>query len=128
MYSLQATLTTDFATAVTRVKDELKKEGFGVLVEIDMQSTLKAKMNKDMAPYLILGACNPPFASQALDADPEIGLLLPCNVVVREAADHKIIVSIIDPVKAMSVTGRDDVAGLANEVYQRLERVQKALS
>ena len=114
------------AEAMTRVTEELAKEGFGVLTEIDVAATLKKKMGLDMPPYRILGACNPQFAHRALEAEPEIGTLLPCNVVLR-AEGAKTRVDIMDPLAVMELTGKPEIASIANEVRGRLDRVLAAL-
>jgi uncharacterized protein (DUF302 family) len=112
---------------IGRVTAALKTEGFGVLSTIDVQATLKEKIDVDREPYVILGACNPNFANQALEAEPEIGLLLPCNVIVYQE-DGRTRVAIMDPVAALGLTGRDDIAPIATEVKSRLERVLDTLS
>ena len=121
-YTLSATTTLPFAEAVERVRDELKADGFGVLCEIDVQATMKEKLDIDGEPYLILGACNPPLAHQALEAEPELGVLLPCNVVVyeRNGTTH---VSAIDAERMLSLVGNDALTTIAADVRQRLAAV-----
>lgn len=118
----------DFAQALVRVTEALKTEGFGILTEIDVQATMKAKLDIDGLPYRILGACNPPLAHRALSAEADIGLLLPCNVVVRETAEGGIVVGFMDPVVVMQMTGNLEVAAVAREVRARLERARAALA
>ncbi len=116
-----------FDEAVETVTEELAKEGFGVLTEIDVQATLKKKLGEDMPPYRILGACNPPLAHQAVSAVPEIGLLLPCNVLVREDDEGKVHVSFMDPGSVLGLVDNPDVEPLAEQVKDKLERVLAAL-
>jgi len=116
-----------FDEAIDRVTDELGKEGFGVLTEIDVKATLKKKLDKDMPPYRILGACNPTLAHQAISTVPEIGLLLPCNVLVREDDENRVHVSFMDPESVLSLVDDPGVAPLAAEVKTRLQRVLAAL-
>lgn len=118
---------TDFAKGVTRVTEALKVEGFGILTEIDVQDTMKTKLGVDGPPYRILGACNPPLAHRALSAEPDIGLLLPCNVIVREEASGHLVVAFMDPVAVLQMTSNAEVASVAHEVRARLERVRSAL-
>lgn len=116
-----------FDAALLRVTEELQKEGFGVLTEIDVQATMKKKLDADMAPYRILGACNPQLAHRALAVEPGIGLLLPCNVVVRQDEAGKVHVDFMDPDSVLGLVNRPEVAQLAAEVGQRLRRVMAAL-
>lgn len=120
-------LKTDFATAEARVTEALKAEGFGVLTEIDVQATLKKKIDVDFRPYKILGACNPALAHRALSAVPEVGLLLPCNVTLSQEGEGDILVSIIDPIMMLSVVEHPELKPVADEARQRLSRVIAAL-
>lgn len=120
-------LHTDFATALQRVTDALKAEGFGVLTEIDVQATLKRKLDVDFRPYTILGACNPPLAHRALLAAPEVGLLLPCNVTVAQAEAGVTELSIVDPMGMLGIVGRPELEPVAEEARTKLARVAAAL-
>lgn len=126
-YAFGKTVSTPFEATLPLVVDGLAKEGFGVLTEIDVAATLKKKLGKDIAPYRILGACNPQFAARALEVEPEIGALLPCNVVVRVDREGQTRVEIMDPLAVLGLVGRAEVAPIAAEVRQRLERVLAAL-
>lgn len=121
-YTLTATTDIPFPKAVDRVRAGLKEEGFGVLSEIDVQATLREKLGAEMEPYLILGACNPPLAHQALDTEPELGTLLPCNVVVYERAGETHI-SAIDAERMLSIVGDERLAPIAARVRDKLARV-----
>ncbi len=116
-----------FDEAIETVTEELGKEGFGVLTEIDVKETLKKKLGVDKRPYKILGACNPTLANRALDVDPDIGLLLPCNVVVREEEDTTVTVGFMDPAAVLGLVGREEISELGTEVRARLERVRDAM-
>jgi uncharacterized protein (DUF302 family) len=127
MYGFNVQISGGFDDAVQRVTEALKSEGFGVLTEIDVKATLKAKIDVDRNPYKILGACNPALANQALNADPDIGLLLPCNVVVREEDDGMITVGFMDPAAVMSLVDKSGVEALAGQVRAKLEKVRDQL-
>ena len=128
MYGFNVRMSCGFDEAVERATAALKTEGFGVLTEIDVQATLKAKIDVDRKPYKILGACNPQLAHQALTADPDIGLLLPCNVVVREEDDGSITVAFMDPKAVLSLVERSGVEQLAGQVRAKLEKVRDQLA
>jgi len=128
MYSFSTSLQGDIDTIEQQLITALQDEGFGILTEINVQATFKKKLNIDSRPYKILGACNPPLAHQAITAEPDIGLLLPCNVVIREEEDQSITVAFMDPIAVFSLIDRDDIAPLAKEVRARLDRVVDALS
>jgi uncharacterized protein (DUF302 family) len=121
-YTLSEATTAPFETTVERVRKELSAEGFGVLCEIDVQATLGEKLGVEIEPYLILGACNPPLAHQALQQEPNVGVLLPCNVVVYERGDETVIAA-VDPERMLSIVDNDQLAPVAADVRKRLARV-----
>jgi uncharacterized protein (DUF302 family) len=123
-YTLSTTTELTFTDAVARTREELAAAGFGVLCEIDVQATLKTKLGVDREPYLILGACNPPLAHAALEAEPELGTLLPCNVVVYER-DGQTHIAAVDAERMLSIVGNDQLAETASEVRRRLIAVVK---
>lgn len=128
MYGHHITVSGPFASAVEKVTAALKNEGFGILSDIDIQKAMKDKLGVDMPAYRILGACNPPLAHRALQAELEIGLLLPCNVTVREGNDGKVSVGFLDPQLMVQLTSNPEMSSVANEAAERLRRVQTALS
>ncbi|HFQ13703.1 MAG TPA: DUF302 domain-containing protein [Gammaproteobacteria bacterium] len=128
MYGFTTKFAGSYEEALERVAEELQKEGFGVLTEIDVKAVLKKKLDVDKRPYKILGACNPVLANQALTAEPDIGLLLPCNVVVREEEDGSVTVAFMDPAAVLTLVEQDGIAELAGQVKEKLERVRDALS
>jgi len=121
-YGFSRTVPLTYERAIERVTEELKKEGFGVLTTIDVKETLKKKLDVDFHKYVILGACNPPFAHQTLQADDQMGLLLPCNVVVQEK-DGQTSVSVFDPMVMLKVMENEAIRPVAEEVQRRLQRV-----
>jgi uncharacterized protein (DUF302 family) len=122
-YKISKNVDLTYDEALEKVTEELKKEGFGVLTEIDVKETLKEKLAVDVPRYKILGACNPPFAHKALKAEPGVGLLLPCNVVVYESESGEVTVAGINAEAMLSVIERDDVTPIAEEVNKRMKRV-----
>ncbi len=122
-YAFSTVLDASYEDAVSKVTDALKEEGFGVLTEIDVKSTLKKKLGVDFRKYVILGACNPPYAHRTLQADLDVGLLLPCNVIVYETDDKKAYVSVFNPVSALEVIKSQELRKIAEEVSEKLKRV-----
>jgi uncharacterized protein (DUF302 family) len=126
-YAFGKTVNLGYEQAIEAVTQALAKEGFGVLTEIDVAATLKKKLNLDRAPYKILGACNPQFAARALEIEPQIGALLPCNVIVRTDDAGRTVVEFMDPNAVLQLVGRPEIGTIAAEVRSRLERVMAAL-
>ena len=126
-FGIQKTLDLGFDETLAKVPEALKAEGFGVLTEIDVQATLKKKLDVDFRRYRILGACNPPFAHRALQHSLDVGMLMPCNVIVYETDDGKTVVSAVDPMQTMAAQGDAAIQPLAEEVRRRLERVVASL-
>jgi uncharacterized protein (DUF302 family) len=128
MYGFTVNVNDSFDDAVAKVTEELQKEGFGVLTEIDVKAVMKKKLDLDKRPYKILGACNPVLANQAMEAEPDIGLLLPCNVIVRENEDGSVTVGFMDPSSVLGLVQREELKSLGDEVLSRLHRVRDALA
>lgn len=126
-YYINKTITADFDRAVQLVTESLKKEGFGVLSEIDIQQKIKEKLNIDMRKYVILGACNPPYAFKALEQEDKIGTMLPCNVILQEIGDNEIEVAAVNPIASMMAVNSQALVGIAREIKEKLERVITSL-
>lgn len=126
-YYIEKTINYSFDEAVEKVTEELKKEGFGILSEINIHEKLKEKLNVDFRKYRILGACNPPNAYKALQAENKIGTMLPCNVIVQELENGKTEVAAVDPVASMQAVENDDLTAIAKDITEKLERVIRAL-
>ncbi|MHB1280464.1 MAG: DUF302 domain-containing protein [Acidithiobacillus sp.] len=127
-YAFSTTTTASFPATLAKVTEALKAEGFGILTEIDVAATFKAKLGVDLRPYKILGACNPQFAHQAIAADPDIGLLLPCNVIVREEANGQVTVGFMDPAAVLGMVGNPQVTAIGETVRAKLIRVRDSLA
>ncbi len=126
-YYFNTTISGDFDEAIEKVTEELKKGGFGVLTEIDIKATLKKKLDVDFYNYRILGACNPPFAYQALQTEDKIGAMLPCNVIVQEKESGKIEVSAVDPVASMQSVSNESLGEIATQIREKLKHVIDSL-
>ena len=126
-YFNSKTINGTFEETIAKVTDELKKEGFGVLTEIDVKETLKKKLDVDFRKYKILGACNPPYAYKVLQAEENIGVLLPCNIVVQEKETGKIQVSVVNPMESMQAVGNESLGAVASEVSAKLVKVLESL-
>lgn len=122
-YFFSKNVVMNFENALTKVTEELKKEGFGILTEIDVKATLKKKLDVDFQKYTILGACNPAFAYKALQAEPHIGTMLPCNVIVQELADGKVEVAAVDPLASMQAIQNQELQAIAKEIQLKLKKV-----
>lgn len=126
-YYFSKTVHMNFEKATSRAIEELKNEGFGILTEIDVTETLKRKLNVDFPNYTILGACNPPFAYRALQAEPHIGVMLPCNVIIRELEDGKTEVAAVDPLASMQAIQNEELQSIAREIQMKLKKVIESL-
>lgn len=126
-YAFSTVLSTSYDNAISLVKEALKEEGFGVLTEIDVKATLKKKLDREFRKYVILGACNPPYAYRSLEADLDVGLLLPCNVIVYETDDKRAYIAAINPISALEVIQSQELKSIAAEVSEKLKRVVEKL-
>lgn len=126
-YYFSKDLNLSFLEAIDRIKAALKKEGFGILTEIDVQNTLKTKLDVDFHPYRILGACNPPFAYQALQQEDKIGTMLPCNIIVQEKSPGVVEVAAVDPIASMQAVQNPELSKIAGQVREKLQSVIKNL-
>lgn len=126
-YTYSKTVTGEFDQVIEKVTEELQKEGFGILTEIDFSATIKKKLDKDIPAYRILGACNPGFAYEAYQAEDKIGTMLPCNVIVQDAGNGNVEVSAVNPIASMMAVENDNLGEIAGEVKEKLERVIDAL-
>ena len=127
-YAMGMSVPLPYEAAVERIREALQQQGFGVLTEIDVKATLKKKLDVDFKKYVILGACNPPLAWQGFQAEPDVGLLLPCNVIVYEEEATRSRVAVLDPLVQLGLTGRRDIEALATEARDRLQRALSALT
>ncbi len=127
-YGFSTTVKAGFEEAIEKVTAALQEEGFGVLTEINVKAVMKKKLDVDKRPYTILGACNPVLANQAITAEPDIGLLLPCNVLVRQEENGDVTVAFMDPAAVLTLVEKEGIAELAGEVKERLQRVMKSIS
>jgi uncharacterized protein (DUF302 family) len=126
-YAIGRSVPLAYEQAVARIRDTLQQQGFGVLTEIDVQATLKKKLDVDFKKYVILGACNPPLAYQGFQAEPDVGLLLPCNVVVYEEGPTQSRVAVLDPVAQLGISGRVDLEPIARQAREKLERALESV-
>lgn len=121
-YTISKIVDLEFEAAIAAITDSLKNHGFGIITEIDLSSTLKNKIDKDIAPYKILGACNPNYAYEAVSHEPQVGVMLPCNVIVRQLENHQVEIAAIDPIASMQAIENSKLHGFASEVKALLEK------